>query len=141
MKIRSNYVSNSSSSSFILNNKEDIENFKVGYYINKEQSVFSTNEIKETIKFFIKDFTTNYEIENDYSFDEIWNKYFENKVPVYFKYHHIDTWNIMEWNFSGLKELLKDLPDDKWLTDSYDRDWISEYCHLPSSIEEFEGDM
>ena len=131
MKIRSNYVSNSSSSSFILNNKEDIENFKVGCYTNKNNQFFSTNEIKETIKFFIKDFTANYEIENDYSFDEIWNKYFEGKVPDYFKYHYIDDWNVIEWNFSELKQLLKDLPDDKYLTESIDRDDFSERCKIP----------
>jgi hypothetical protein len=138
MKIRTNYVSNSSSSSFILDNKEDIYYFE-NKLNNKKQPLFSTNEIKNTILFFIKDFTSNYNIQEDYEFDEIWNKYFENKVPDYFRYHYISDWNIMEWNFSELKNLLKDLPNDKWLTDSYDRDWAYEY--LPVGMKTFDTDL
>ena len=138
MKIRTNYVSNSSSSSFILDNKEDIYYFE-NKLNNKKQPLFSTNEIKNTILFFIKDFTSNYNIQEDYEFDEIWNKYFENKVPDYFCYHYISDWNIMEWNFSELKNLLKDLPKDKWLTDSYDRDWV--YEHMTKSFMTFDADL
>ena len=137
MKIRCNYVSNSSSSSFILDKKEDI------HYIEDkcfgEQKIFSTNEIKDIIINFIKDFTSNYNIQEDYEFDEIWNKYFEGKVPDYFRYHYISDWNIMEWNFSELKNLLNDLPNDKWLTDSYDRDWAYEY--LPAWMKTFDCDL
>ena len=88
---------------------------------------------------FIKDFTSNYNIQEDYEFDEIWNKYFENKVPDYFCYHYISDWNIMEWNFSELKNLLKDLPNDKWLTDSYDREWVFE--HITQSFMTFDADL
>lgn len=138
MKIRIGYVSNSSSSSFILDNKEDIKYFE-NQFFNKKAEVFSTNEIRNTILFFIKDFTSNYDIEKEYSFDEIWDKYFEGKVPDYFRYHYISDWNVMEWNFFEIKELLKDLPNDKWLTDSYDRDWAYEY--LPAFIKTFDADL
>ena len=138
MKIRTNYVSNSSRSSFILDNKEDIKYFE-NQFFNKNAEVFSTNEIRNTILFFIKDFTSSYDIEKEYSFDEIWDKYFEGKVPDYFRYHYISDWNIMEWNFFDLRELLKDLPNDKWLTDSYDRDWA--YEHLPAFIKTFDDDL
>ena len=109
------------------------------YFFNKKAEVFSTNEIRNTILFFIKDFTSSYDIEKEYSFDEIWDKYFEGKVPDYFRYHYISDWNIMEWNFFDLRELLKDLPNDKWLTDSYDRDWA--YEHLPAFIKTFDDDL
>jgi hypothetical protein len=138
MKIRSNYVSNSSSSSFILDKKEDICYFENKLF-NKKQAIFYTNELKELIIFFIKDFTKNYNIQEEYSLDEIWDKYFEGKVPGYFKYNYIYDWSVLEWNFSELKDLLRHLPDDKWLTDSYDRDWA--YEHLPHFIKEFDGDL
>lgn len=139
MKIRTGYVSNSSSSSFILDNKEDIKYFS--RYQDKLDEVFSTNEIKKVIIEFIKDFTSNYDFEKEYEldFDEFWNKYFANKVPDYFKYYYISDWNIREWNFSSLHELLKELPNDKWLTDSYDRDWAYEY--LPTLIKEYDSDL
>ena len=137
MKIRTNYVSNSSSSSFILDKKEDIHYFEEKCF--GKHKIFSTNEIKDIILNFIKDFTANYNIQEDYEFDEIWNKYFEGKVPDYFRYHYISDWNIMEWNFSELKNLLNDLPNDKWLTDSYDRDWAYEY--LPAWMKTFESDL
>lgn len=138
MKIRANYVSNSSSSSFILDNKEDIKYFP-NMFFDKKAEAFSTNEIRNTILFFIKDFTSSYDIEKEYSFDEIWDKYFEGKVPDYFRYHYISDWNIMEWNFFDLRELLKDLPNDKWLTDSYDRDRAYEY--VPAFIKIFDTDL
>lgn len=133
MKIRTGYVSNSSSSSFILDNKEDIKYFNE-IYMNRNINLYETNEIKNTLKFFIKDYIKSYDFENESNnlkIDDLWNKYFEGKVPDYFKYHYINYWNIMEWSFSELKQLLKNLPDNKYLTDSIDRDDFSERCKIP----------
>ena len=138
MKHRSSFVSNSSSSSFILNSPDDIKYFK-SHSFRESHNIYLTNDIKALIVNFIKDFTSSYNINDPIHFDDVYDKYFSSKVPDYFKYYHINDWDICNWNFSNLKLLVDSLPDNKWITDSYDRDWAFEY--IPSFIKEFDGDL
>lgn len=140
MKIRSNYVSNSSSSSFILDKKEDFKYFERCSF--SEKQIYLTNDIKESIKFFIKSFIANYDFNtsNDkIDHNEVWNKYFENKIPTYLRYKFDFFEVVYGLNFHEMKTFIEDLPDDKWLTDSYDRDWACEY--IPGFIKTFDTDL
>lgn len=138
MKIRTNFVSNSSSSSFILKNKDDIQFFNKIFPSN-ENVIYEVNQIRETIKFFIKDYVNTFDFSKEVDEEAMWNKYFANKVPKYFQYNYVDYMVFNYFNFSSLIELMKNLPESGYITEPYDRDVA--YSHLPEDIETFEADL
>ena len=140
MKIRTNYVSNSSSSSFILDRKEDFKYFDI--FLFSEKQIYFTNDIKESIKFFIKSFIANYDFNKSHEeidHNEVWNKYLKNKIPTYLRYKFDFFEVVYGLNFHEMKAFIEDLSDDKWLTDSYDRNLACEY--IPGFIKTFETDL
>ena len=132
MKHRNSFVSNSSSSSFILFNASSIDYFNKAFPL-RENKLYNVSDIKSTLINFISDFTKNVDVNKKIDFDDVWNKYFDGKVPEYFKWSVIDEWLINDWNFFNIVNVIRSIPDSGYLTDAYDRDLFAEYCHIPDS--------
>lgn len=140
MKIRNGYVSNSSSSSFILKNKDDLKYFQemLPY---QQHKVYEVNQLKRTLHNIIKQVVDYYFEHGCVNTEEIWNLYMKDNVPEYFEWSDI-RFNLEFLDFSSIIKFVEALPSEGYLTESYDRDRFAEYCRIPlDKYELFKKDL
>lgn len=131
MKTRNDFVSNSSSTSFILKNDEDKSRYQKAFYNHKIISV------KQLIDLFTK-------VKNnlDSSFKDLENiagdRYNEGRMFE-------GTFNCLEDTMNSIKEDLENLQeisksgDEVYITEPTDRDYAYERCI--SDLDSFAGDL
>ena len=131
MKIRSGYVSNSSSSSFILRGQEDLAKFKE-VFKDRNPKVFSVKEIRALFV----DYYSHYLIMSRKELEE-YNKKIQENLPFFIYWNYFDNYfdndldNIKSTFFSG------NLGEDDYITEEIDRNYISEFIGRVD-FEEFE---
>lgn len=139
MKIRTNFVSNSSSSSFLLDNPEDIKTFENVQYIGEKTEVYATDDIKRLMQSFVRYAACTFDLSRDMDGDQVWDG-FKGKVPEYFEWEYIRS-PLLGWDFSDISNLVARLPDGKWLTESFDRNRVSEYYEDLKFYDVFDGEV
>ena len=117
MKIRVSFVSNSSSSSFILRTQKDVEIFK---NIFNNTPIFNVGELRQQLKKILEEYKVLKKMFND-------NFYFLEENLNY------DTFNI-----SDLLHELDGILDDAYITEAIDRDIAYQ---LGYNKEVFMGDL
>ena len=142
MKQRHGYVSNSSSSSFIMKDEHSMDGkFPPGVACK----AYSTDSVKHLVTTFIREYVGGYDWQNreaNKSEDECWKEVFEGKVPDYFQSEYVCACVFSRLDFGGLSELLESLPDGMWVTEAYDRAWLAEFCMAyGDGIEVFDTDI
>lgn len=140
MKKRTGYVSNSSSSSFILESPELKKLFDDAGLHNVR--IYSCKEIKKTMISAMKYLFDTLIADPDYKYDEydFWEEHLEGKLPDWFQYYYpID-------DFKENINFLRELKDHQYITEKLDRDDLYERfgdcnCLGVDGINFLEGDL